>query len=290
LKKVKWSDSLSVGIESVDNDHKKLISIINRLLDNIHKDVDKDILLDIFHELEDYTVYHFNREEKLMHEICAHKDVDDPYKENHLKQHKVFKESVAKLKERFKNESTKESYYEITNFLTQWLLEHIISEDLTLSQCFVEHQKRVECKKKKKLFCKTLLEAFNNIFPLSLRVKLIVIIPFLTILAISSFFSYSIYKEYNRLTDIKEISKLFVCVNELTNSLQIERGLGVGVVSSGYKNFKKQYSDQTKISDKRAKKCLNSLTELKKYPQLKIDKLKSEFESIKKIRDDIRDK
>ena len=61
-----WKDSYSVGIESIDNDHKKLIHLINNLQTSIDYKTDKQFEKQTLDEVIDYTHYHFSREEELM--------------------------------------------------------------------------------------------------------------------------------------------------------------------------------------------------------------------------------
>ena len=64
---VEWEDKYSVGIKKIDNQHKKLIEIINRLYysrgNRPHTVLGKTI-----QELIEYTKTHFTDEERLMRE------------------------------------------------------------------------------------------------------------------------------------------------------------------------------------------------------------------------------
>jgi hemerythrin len=62
---IEWEDIYSVGIEEFDNDHKKLIELINRLHQAMLDKKAKEVLGEIINELVDYTIYHFNKEEAM---------------------------------------------------------------------------------------------------------------------------------------------------------------------------------------------------------------------------------
>lgn len=64
-----WKQEFELGIPSIDEQHKRLLDIgnrINELLTN-HDDTDDnyDEIHTVIQELKDYTVYHFKTEEDL---------------------------------------------------------------------------------------------------------------------------------------------------------------------------------------------------------------------------------
>ena len=58
-----WNDSYSVKVAELDNQHKKLIGLINQLYDAMKEGKGKDVLEVIFTELIEYTKNHFSAEE-----------------------------------------------------------------------------------------------------------------------------------------------------------------------------------------------------------------------------------
>ena len=77
MQNVEWKQELSVGIETIDEDHKRLIELTNTLINAIDKDIPKEELKTIFEELEAYTHYHFEREEGFMDEHCITSDIHE---------------------------------------------------------------------------------------------------------------------------------------------------------------------------------------------------------------------
>ncbi|MDD1620425.1 MAG: hemerythrin domain-containing protein, partial [Methylococcaceae bacterium] len=61
-----WNDQLLVGIDSVDHQHRHLVSLINRLDEVVALGEDRQTILETVNELVDYTVYHFGHEDELM--------------------------------------------------------------------------------------------------------------------------------------------------------------------------------------------------------------------------------
>ena len=62
---IQWSDQLSIGIDSVDKQHKVLINLLNKLNDAIAEGNADLILAEIFDGLSAYTIKHFAYEEEL---------------------------------------------------------------------------------------------------------------------------------------------------------------------------------------------------------------------------------
>jgi len=243
LKKIEWSDELSVGVASIDDDHKKLITIINTLFDEISKDSHKDILLKIFSQLEDYAHYHFDKEEVVMFEQCkTTKEKERAY--NHAQQHKIFFDTIPHLKDKIRTSTSKEISFETVDFLAHWLLEHIISEDLSFTQSLFQDKKSTT--ESNDVFT-SLLNSLHTKVSLSTKTLLIVLIPFTTILFIASILTYNTYQKYQNLNDIKDISESYICINSLVNVLQRERGLTNGYIASNYKNFKNDFTCKATI-------------------------------------------
>ena len=64
MEKLKWDDSLSVNVEIIDDQHKRLIGMINDLQNALQEGRATQALNTILDGLADYTVYHFQAEEE----------------------------------------------------------------------------------------------------------------------------------------------------------------------------------------------------------------------------------
>jgi hemerythrin len=128
---IEWNKQFSVNILSIDNQHKKLISIINDFYDNILKGQHKDKIPELISELKEYTIFHFKTEEKYM-QLYNYPDYPD-----HLKEHKIFIDKVLSFEFRLKNGKMLLTV-EITNFLKEWILDHIQHSDQKYSTYFIK--------------------------------------------------------------------------------------------------------------------------------------------------------
>jgi hemerythrin-like metal-binding protein len=119
---IEWNDSLSVEIGSIDDQHKKLVDILNSLHGSSATAKDPEAVKKILNDLVEYTVYHFNYEEGLMREHRY------PEFENHLAAHKALVAQVGKFNEEFQAGRAKLSS-ELFKFLRSWLNGHIRGTD-----------------------------------------------------------------------------------------------------------------------------------------------------------------
>ncbi len=119
---IEWSDRLSVGIPSIDTQHKQLVSIINKLYEAMSTGKANAIMGDLFNELVKYTQFHFANEENLF------KTHGYPQAEQHKKEHAALVKQAAELQEKFKSGSVTISLT-VANFLKDWLNNHIVVSD-----------------------------------------------------------------------------------------------------------------------------------------------------------------
>jgi len=118
---IHWSESLSVGVLAFDNQHKRLIAIINKLHDAMKEGRGKEVLDAVMLELVDYTVYHFLAEEK------AFIDLGYPAYAAHKREHDAF---TAQLKAARGQAVSNAATLATMKQLTEWLKQHIMGSDM----------------------------------------------------------------------------------------------------------------------------------------------------------------
>lgn len=124
---VSWDDDLSVGIQAIDDDHQKLLTLINNLQTAVLYPTGESFERQALSDLVDYTKYHFAREEKLMSENGY------PEYEDHKKQHEEMIAKVSRFLDSY--EKDRESTIdELNGFLKSWLIDHIAGTDQKYSQ------------------------------------------------------------------------------------------------------------------------------------------------------------
>jgi hemerythrin len=124
---LKWSDDLAVGNTFIDNDHKKLIDMVNRLHVVMQEGKGKDVLDKVLHNLIAYTQEHFRREEDLMRNLRF-----DGFHE-HKEEHEKLLNQVLELQKKFESGAATLSI-QVLHFLRDWLVNHIGKSDMELAQ------------------------------------------------------------------------------------------------------------------------------------------------------------
>ena len=126
---IEWDNSLSVGVELIDEQHKMLIQKLNDLsnaVGNRQGEVETVKALDF---MIDYTDFHFSAEEELMSEQ------NYPGLEHQKKEHAEFKGHLKQLVEDYREEGpTKELVTSVNVLLVNWLTKHIKGADLKLGE------------------------------------------------------------------------------------------------------------------------------------------------------------
>ncbi len=130
MKFIEWNDNLSVKIESIDDEHKILIGMINEFYDNIKEQSQTDLIAGLIKKMREYSVFHFNTEESYM------RLYDYPGYGEHKNEHDAFISKVVDLEERF-NKGGLIISLEVTTFLKNWLKSHINKTDKKYTEFFI---------------------------------------------------------------------------------------------------------------------------------------------------------
>ncbi|MCU7923337.1 MAG: hemerythrin family protein [Candidatus Thiodiazotropha sp. (ex Dulcina madagascariensis)] len=133
-----WRDQMSVGNHLVDIDHRLLICMINSVEFALQSPGDEMVRLEFsLDELEEYTDVHFDREERLQLKIgyagygdhkLLHRSLVDRLKEIRL--------SILKIGDPLQlgRESPR-----LAELLRDWLLVHVLLEDMKMKTVFLKH-------------------------------------------------------------------------------------------------------------------------------------------------------
>lgn len=119
-----WSLDMSVGKKEIDDQHKKLLGQINKIIDSLVYGVKSTEVHSAIQFFDVYAKDHLKYEEKYMEEIGY------PHLDHHKKDHQEFLDNYKKLKERLDlGIDEKTILIEIENYLGTWWINHIGEED-----------------------------------------------------------------------------------------------------------------------------------------------------------------
>lgn len=121
---IEWGPEYSVHINKIDEQHKKLVGIINKLYEALADETGlKEFIRKVIEDLLDYTNYHFGTEEDLM------RNSGHPNFLEHKAEHDSFVKKVLEFQENYKKGNILALRSDVIRFLRDWLLHHILTVD-----------------------------------------------------------------------------------------------------------------------------------------------------------------
>lgn len=126
-----WDESLSVHVKKIDEQHQKLIQLINDLHEAMRQRKTNEALGKIIDELIAYTTSHFLTEETYFEQFQY---ID---RLAHKRRHSEFVKKVGEFQKEFTSGKLMLSM-EIMTFLKDWLVNHIQGEDKKYVPLFKE--------------------------------------------------------------------------------------------------------------------------------------------------------
>jgi len=128
---IQWKDEYNVGIDSIDQQHRKLVNLINQLQTAVDYSTGEEFEREALDELVDYTKTHFGYEEGLM-EKYGYPDFE-PHKAMH-------REMIAKVEAVLAEyeQDRDRAMSDAVTFLRSWLIKHINGTDKQYSSYLIE--------------------------------------------------------------------------------------------------------------------------------------------------------
>ena len=127
-----WSTELSVNVRKIDDEHRKLIEMINSLNEAMLARKGREAQKATIDAMVGYAATHFATEERYMQAFSY-----QGY-EAHRLEHQKFTAKALELQARADRASFILTI-EILNFLRGWLQSHIMATDTRYQACFNEH-------------------------------------------------------------------------------------------------------------------------------------------------------
>jgi hemerythrin len=132
-----WRQGLSVGNDLIDADHKYLIEIIN-LVDHGLQAKNKVELTESLDNLSRYSKVHFAREELFAQAVAY------PQAAQLHESHDALVKGLDQVKLEIGEEWAAASLDHFGTFLRDWLINHVIKEDMLLKPYFKKHSPRFD--------------------------------------------------------------------------------------------------------------------------------------------------
>lgn len=130
VKDLVWDKLLSVSVDEIDDDHRKLVNLFNILNHAVAAGESPEYMAAVLEELINCTVWHFSHEERLMLKYGY------PEIAEHKADHTGLIESAREVQEKILQSGTHIADQDI-EFLERWLTEHILTSDMRLGEYLV---------------------------------------------------------------------------------------------------------------------------------------------------------
>jgi hemerythrin len=131
MKFLEWNDKYSVNVKEIDIQHQEIFKITNKLLNSMADGTGDEIVGDILQNLADYIVAHFRTEEYYFDKF------NYPKSNSHKEEHQTFVLKVSEFKKSFEK-GRKNLYLDVTNFILNWLMSHLLLSDKEYAKFFNE--------------------------------------------------------------------------------------------------------------------------------------------------------
>ena len=122
---IEWTDQMNIGIESIDDQHRKLVAIYNELDEALMVGKAHKHMQEILDRLVEYTGTHFDDEEQYM------QSVEYPELDYHKLEHKQLLEKVLAFQKKLQFGQERISS-PVMHFLKYWLTNHILQSDMKI--------------------------------------------------------------------------------------------------------------------------------------------------------------
>lgn len=126
---IEWREINSVNVQELDEQHKKLIVIINKFF--AIEPADEAGMLVVIKELETYAEVHFKTEEEYFVKFNYEKAAE------HLKLHQAYREKIISFRQQLAAQEDKYQIFSgLLEFLQEWWIGHINGADQEYTKCF----------------------------------------------------------------------------------------------------------------------------------------------------------
>lgn len=120
-----WNENFEIGIQAIDDQHRGLVALLNRLADGVAASSSPEHLARIIDELAAYADDHFATEEAIWHKHLA----NDPAALAHNDIHQSFRDEVVRLRGALMDCTAQDVAERTLEFLARWLASHILESD-----------------------------------------------------------------------------------------------------------------------------------------------------------------
>jgi hemerythrin len=116
---IQWDETMDLGMDELDEQHRELIDLINEAFEAIQRH-DEPLMTTLIEKMRDYSEVHFQAEEAVLRSR-GYPDI-----EAHAAQHRAYAQKVDDFR---RDMFVKTNLSQVFIFLSRWLTNHIMQED-----------------------------------------------------------------------------------------------------------------------------------------------------------------
>ena len=125
MQNIVWDNTLSVEVDEIDEDHKRLVELYNLLSKAVSDNDTYEYIDALLEELISCTAWHFRHEERLMIKYQYERF------EEHKLEHGELIGIARQLQQKFQQNHPRLSTEDI-DYLSDWLTVHILNQDMRM--------------------------------------------------------------------------------------------------------------------------------------------------------------
>lgn len=132
MEDIVWTEDFSVGVDLLDEQHQRILSLINKIIGYSTQDIKEEVILDALNTMKSYADEHFRTEEWYL------LDHSYPDYEAHAEQHKAYiKKTFSLFSENILGSDA--TPQKLKEYLLDWWKDHILVCDMKYKRFFEEN-------------------------------------------------------------------------------------------------------------------------------------------------------
>lgn len=124
MERLEWSPTFSVGVRSIDEQHRKILGVINGMIASEDTTVRSETISEMLTRLTAYASEHFRTEEQLLSEHGF------PGLETQRAEHKEYRHRVGAICHKVMRHE-ESAPRELLEFIARWWRSHILETDMS---------------------------------------------------------------------------------------------------------------------------------------------------------------
>jgi len=233
-----WNDSYSAGLGALDEDHKRLFDVINKMDAAVQAGRGEDVMGEVLRDIAHHTNDHFPHEEKLMAEH------NYPGIHEHQEMHKAGFAKIAEMQAQFENKDPALTPAKLSHFLSFWFGTHFLTEDAKFKRYLFEIGEGDAVRSGGNP-----LDRILDAIKVSVRIPIVAMLP---LLAMIYFASATLMERRDTVAEMDVVQSLAVLapdISAVVHELQKERGMSAGFIGSKGKKFATDLPKQRKATE-----------------------------------------